>query len=69
MWFPTDCVQLRRAKRSPEGLRYSERESVSFEELHRTLVPLGCGAIAERAEITPLAGFRVLLARVETVLA
>jgi hypothetical protein len=41
----------------------------ALEELNRALMPLGCGTRGESAEIPAAAGFRILLARIEPVLA
>jgi len=41
---------------------------VSLEKLNRFFVFLGGSATLERAEVAPLAGFRILLARVEPIL-
>jgi len=47
----------------------SERLLVPFEVLNGPLMFLGGGATCERSQVAPLAGFGVLLARVQTVLA
>jgi hypothetical protein len=35
-----------------------------FEELHRAFMFLGGSAVFERAQVSPLAGFRILLSRI-----
>jgi hypothetical protein len=41
----------------------------TLEELHGALMLLGCGTRCESAEIPSAAGFRILLARIEPVMA
>src|SRR5512146_581165 len=53
---------------SARSERRAERRSALLEELHGALVALRSGERLECAEILPLAGPRVLLARVETEL-
>jgi hypothetical protein len=47
----------------------TEEGLVPFEILHRTLMALGGGAAGEGAKIAAAPGLRVLLARIETILA
>src|SRR5690349_16373394 len=57
-----------RGGRRPDG-GSSADSPAPLEELHRALVLLGRRARLEGAEVPPLASLRVLLARVQTVLA
>jgi hypothetical protein len=49
------------------GRLSAQRLAAALEMLHRTLVLFGRRARLERAEIAPLAGFRIELARIETI--